>query len=53
MIPLWMAVVLAIVAVVGLGYWTHVQKQPVTSDGRTELVFWGVTTLGEDIYGAL
>ncbi len=52
-IPLWMAVVLAIVAVIGLAYWTHVQKQPVTSDGRTELVFWGVTTLGEDIYGAL
>jgi len=53
MIPLWMAVTLAIGMVIGLGFWTHYQKAPQALDGKTEIVFWGTGELGEDIYGAL
>ena len=52
-VPLSVAIVLAIIAVIGLAFWTREQTKPVSSDGRQELVFWGNPALGEDIYAVI
>ena len=52
-VPLSVAIVLAIIAVIGLAFWTREQTRPVAADGRTELVFWGNPALGEDIYAVI
>src|SRR5262249_25565263 len=47
--PLWCAVTLAIIGVLVLAWWTVQQTSTKTSDGRQEIVFWGHSSLGEDI----
>jgi len=42
--------VLALVLVAIVAWWTWHSTRPVTSDGRTPIVFWGSKELGEDVY---
>src|SRR6266699_573767 len=49
-VPLWMAIVLASVAVVTLIVWTIFSISPETSDGRVTIFFWGGQQLGDGIY---
>lgn len=49
-IPLWVMVILAVVAAGALGVWTYTQTSDVTHDGRLPIVFWGSNQFGEDIY---
>ena len=48
-IPLWFAVTLAIVVVVALCIWTMRQTSDKAPDGREMIVFWGNTSLGEEV----
>ncbi len=52
-LPLWMALVLAGIAVVVLAIWTMRSMSSETADGRQTIVFWGAQQLGEDIYAVV
>ncbi|CAN5646248.1 hypothetical protein BH09PLA1_BH09PLA1_06090 [soil metagenome] len=51
MIPLRVMVALFVAMIALLGWWTYRDTRPTGSDGRTEIVAWGITFLGEDVYG--
>ncbi len=48
--PLWMLLVLGAIVLVLLGWWTKRSSSDVQADGRETIVFWGSSSLGEDIY---
>jgi ABC-type sugar transport system permease subunit/ABC-type glycerol-3-phosphate transport system substrate-binding protein len=50
MVSLRAAVVLALVGLVGVSWWTWKSTRPQSGDGRQEIVCWGVTFLGDDLY---
>ena len=52
-LPLWMAVVLALLVIVALSFWTMQSMSSETPDGRQTIVFWGAIQLGEDIYAVI
>ncbi|WP_428940461.1 extracellular solute-binding protein [Fontivita pretiosa] len=52
-VPLWGVVVLSLLGLLTLGWWTYLQTRSDSSDGRKTLVFWGTTYLGEDIYNLI
>ncbi|HSV14111.1 MAG TPA: extracellular solute-binding protein, partial [Tepidisphaeraceae bacterium] len=45
-----MAVVLAVLVVIGLSIWTMQSMSTESPDGRETIVFWGGDTVGQDIY---
>ena len=45
--------ILAAALLVVLGWWTYFQTSGRTSDGRQEIVAWGITFFGEDVYKML
>jgi ABC-type sugar transport system permease subunit/ABC-type glycerol-3-phosphate transport system substrate-binding protein len=52
-LPLWMAVVLAVIAIIALTVWTISAMSNETSDGRETIVFWGGDHLGEEVYAVI
>jgi multiple sugar transport system permease protein len=52
-VPLWTALLVAVIAIVALTVWTIRSMSPETSDGRQTIVFWGAQQLGEDIYAVV
>ncbi|MGB7159279.1 MAG: extracellular solute-binding protein [Tepidisphaeraceae bacterium] len=48
-VPLWIVVCLVVVLVGLLGWWTVHSTSEVAPDGRETIVFWGHSTLGEDV----
>lgn len=49
-VPLWVAIGLAGLLIVILVLWTLVETSGRASDGRREIIAWGLTYLGEDIH---
>src|SRR5689334_17217906 len=52
-LPLWMALVLAALGVVALAVWTARSMSSESSDGRETIVFWGNTSISDDIYAVV
>ena len=52
-IPLRFAVILAIIAALGIGVWTWRATRPPHPDGKQEIVVWNLMLLGPDIELAL
>jgi ABC-type sugar transport system permease subunit/ABC-type glycerol-3-phosphate transport system substrate-binding protein len=52
-IPLWSACVLFCILLVTVSLWTWRSTRPLTSDGRTPIVFWNSVLLGDNVYAAL
>src|SRR5689334_7689177 len=50
MVSLRVAVILAVIAVAILAWWTIAATSSRQADGREELVCWGITFLGDDVY---
>jgi ABC-type sugar transport system permease subunit/ABC-type glycerol-3-phosphate transport system substrate-binding protein len=49
-LPLWMAVLLAVIIVIALSIWTARSMSDETGDGRETIVFWDGDQLGPDIF---
>jgi ABC-type sugar transport system permease subunit/ABC-type glycerol-3-phosphate transport system substrate-binding protein len=52
-IPLWFAGVLLGVLLLAVSLWTWKSTRTSSADGRTQIVFWNATGLGDDVYSAL
>jgi len=50
MIPLRVMIVLFVAMIALLAWWTFQETRPTTGDGRTEIVAWGITFFGDEIY---
>src|SRR5688572_19309298 len=50
LVPLWVVLILAAGLLVVLGWWTYFETSGRTADGRQEIVAWGITFFGEDVY---
>jgi multiple sugar transport system permease protein len=48
--PLWVVLILVAGVLVVLGWWTYYETSGRTPDGRQEIVAWGITFFGEDVY---
>src|SRR5437762_12197916 len=48
--PLWALVMLVAMLIAGLAVSTYLNTSGKSSDGRQEIVAWGITFLGEDVY---
>jgi multiple sugar transport system permease protein len=51
--PLWVVVLLAVMGAIAAAVWTWQSTRPARPDGRREIVLWGGTDLGVDIWTVL
>jgi multiple sugar transport system permease protein len=52
-VPLWTVIVLSLLALLILAWWTYTQTRTTTQEGREPIVFWGSRELAPGVYNAV
>lgn len=52
-LPSWVFLVILLGFIAATGLWTYRQTRSGTPDGREEIVFWGSSNLGDDVYNVV